>query len=510
MAIPKLIKHAALIALLVIPFINAKAQIGFGTTTPDPSAIVHIQDTAKGLLIPRMTTAQKNNIPNPAKGLMIFQTDSTEGFYYYTGTQWVSFANNYKQTLILTGDITNSEAAAKIAREVGPQTQEISIYDCSALTSVDLSMLTNIAAITINNNPVLQSVDLSNLKSVDAAFTIYLCPALTSFNMPLLETVGRNLRFSLTGMATLNFPVLKKVVTGVEIEENPSLVSVSFPQFTGPSSRVLPSFNINGNDELVSIAAPVLGRVESMHLNYNKKCTLINFSALSSAKTLQLGGDSALASLSFPSLASLSGMLALQGDSSLTSISFPVLTTAESISISDIISTTFSLPALNNMGNLLLIQNCKNLTTISLPALATIAGTLNIGNNSLLASLNAPVLTSIGTILFSSNNSYGSLNFPVLTTLASPGGQVTISGSNLTSISFPSLTIAKCRLFDFTYNKLPSASVNALLNKFTNIVPAITWTEFRFEHQIPPAPPTGQGITDRATLWSGNNNVITD
>jgi hypothetical protein len=53
-----------------------------------------MQATDKGMLIPRMTSAQKDAIAAPATGLLIYQTDSLSPaapstFWYYTGTQWV-------------------------------------------------------------------------------------------------------------------------------------------------------------------------------------------------------------------------------------------------------------------------------------------------------------------------------------------------------------------------------------------------------------------------------------
>tara|TARA_B110000091_G_scaffold151875_1_gene161721 strand:- start:241 stop:495 length:255 start_codon:yes stop_codon:yes gene_type:complete len=59
------------------------AQVGLGTTTPDASAALDITSTTKGLLVPRMTAAQRDAISPAATGLMIYQTDGTAGFYYY-------------------------------------------------------------------------------------------------------------------------------------------------------------------------------------------------------------------------------------------------------------------------------------------------------------------------------------------------------------------------------------------------------------------------------------------
>ena len=50
-------------------------NIGIGTSTPHPSAILEIWDNHRGLLIPRLTTQQRNRISNPAHGLIIFNVD---------------------------------------------------------------------------------------------------------------------------------------------------------------------------------------------------------------------------------------------------------------------------------------------------------------------------------------------------------------------------------------------------------------------------------------------------
>ena len=77
------------------------AQIGIGTTTPDPSAILDITNTERGLLIPRMLLSEKNAITTPATGLLIYQTDGTTGFWYYNGSSWTTFASSGWS---LTGD----------------------------------------------------------------------------------------------------------------------------------------------------------------------------------------------------------------------------------------------------------------------------------------------------------------------------------------------------------------------------------------------------------------------
>ncbi len=51
-------------------------NVGIGTATPSPSAILELYSTNQGVLIPRLSTAQRDAIASPAHGLLIFNTDN--------------------------------------------------------------------------------------------------------------------------------------------------------------------------------------------------------------------------------------------------------------------------------------------------------------------------------------------------------------------------------------------------------------------------------------------------
>ncbi|TGD77955.1 hypothetical protein [Hymenobacter wooponensis] len=75
--------------------VSAQAQsVGVGTTTPDANAALDISAGAsnnKGLLIPRMTVAQRTAITNTTQGMLVFQTDGAQpGFWYFQGGVWVA------------------------------------------------------------------------------------------------------------------------------------------------------------------------------------------------------------------------------------------------------------------------------------------------------------------------------------------------------------------------------------------------------------------------------------
>ncbi|PQL94212.1 hypothetical protein C4S77_03350 [Apibacter adventoris] len=76
------------------------SQVGIGTKNPDPSSALDINvdqiNPKKGVLFPNVTLLSiddKTTIPNPAIGLVIYNTGknknfSTPGFYFWNGTEW--------------------------------------------------------------------------------------------------------------------------------------------------------------------------------------------------------------------------------------------------------------------------------------------------------------------------------------------------------------------------------------------------------------------------------------
>ena len=77
------------ILLAGLQMINAQTNnVGINTTTPDASAALDVVSTTQGMLVPRMTAAQRGFISSPATGLMVYQSDAPAGFYFYNGTAW--------------------------------------------------------------------------------------------------------------------------------------------------------------------------------------------------------------------------------------------------------------------------------------------------------------------------------------------------------------------------------------------------------------------------------------
>lgn len=98
-------------------------------SAPDNSAMLDVVATDKGILIPRMTEAQRLGIATPATSLIVFQTDGDDGFYFNAGTpgspSWVKLlSDNDLDDPVAIGD---SDSDTRIDVEGAGDDDEISI-----------------------------------------------------------------------------------------------------------------------------------------------------------------------------------------------------------------------------------------------------------------------------------------------------------------------------------------------------------------------------------------------
>lgn len=89
-------KTVLLLGMILVSSLHllyAQNNVGIGTTTPNSSAVLDVSSTTQGMLVPRMTSAQRIAISGPTAGLLVYQTDGTAGFYFYNGASWASLSS---------------------------------------------------------------------------------------------------------------------------------------------------------------------------------------------------------------------------------------------------------------------------------------------------------------------------------------------------------------------------------------------------------------------------------
>lgn len=90
-----------------IPSISQSISINTDGSTAHASAMLDVKSTAKGILIPRMTTLQRTGIGTPATGLQVYDTDLNL-LYYYNGSTWASVATGADYWTSSGGNIYNN------------------------------------------------------------------------------------------------------------------------------------------------------------------------------------------------------------------------------------------------------------------------------------------------------------------------------------------------------------------------------------------------------------------
>ena len=103
------------ISLLLFSFISLTSFSQSISLTPNGTALLDIQGntaTPKGILIPRYTSVQKNNISTPSDGMLVYDTDTKNFWYYNAATPgWTKIAaGNVGLDLPYSGSVSSSYA----------------------------------------------------------------------------------------------------------------------------------------------------------------------------------------------------------------------------------------------------------------------------------------------------------------------------------------------------------------------------------------------------------------
>jgi hypothetical protein len=145
----QLFKTILLLALCGSTFISKQSMAQGGVaindvgTPPNASAILDISSPSKGLLVPRMSLAERTAITSPASGLLVFQVAGTpiapQGFYYHDGTKWIKVEEQLTGSILQPTTITAGDGFTVSAVSTG---KNIIDYSGSAFTNTPTVLVT--------------------------------------------------------------------------------------------------------------------------------------------------------------------------------------------------------------------------------------------------------------------------------------------------------------------------------------------------------------------------------
>ncbi len=273
--------------------------------------------------------------------------------------------------------------------------------------------------------------------------------------------LGLNTRFvyimNTTQLTSVDLSGLNYLID-LKIEDNSVLSTVNLSNL----NRCINFFDVVNNPQLSVLTLNNVKNLGYFNLNHNG-IQQLNMPNLLFAKSFGVGHNQQLTSISVPLLNKVIGELSINSNVNLMSVNFNSLTTAESVSISETALADISLPQLSTLESMSADHNA-NLTSLQLNALNNITG-IFVSNN--------PTLNNI--TWSSGINFWGNQGY-------------------------------------FYNNNLPSSEVNEILSILVGLGTSGIASETSFNlMQNPPAPPTGQGITDLNTLQNvWGIDIVTD
>ena len=135
--------------LFLLNVFAAEAQQNIGINTlPNASAALDVATPAtgakKGMLIPRMSTIDRNSIASPAVGLMVYDI-TLNAFYYYNGTVWAGVGGGSTSGVVLELVAKKIAATQTLANANASNTGDVVVFDnvTTAPTVGSYSIATN-------------------------------------------------------------------------------------------------------------------------------------------------------------------------------------------------------------------------------------------------------------------------------------------------------------------------------------------------------------------------------
>lgn len=140
------------IALILCSYNVSKAQVGIGTTSPDPSSILHLNSANKGILLPSVSlnsVTDITTIASPASGLMVWNNGlgglADKGFYYWNNAKWnmLSAASGMTTTSGVsssdawnsTGSNSGNNAGSNTSLSLGTNTHDDLVFKVNSVKS---------------------------------------------------------------------------------------------------------------------------------------------------------------------------------------------------------------------------------------------------------------------------------------------------------------------------------------------------------------------------------------
>jgi microcystin-dependent protein len=137
--------------MIAVSITNLHAQVGFDNPNPHPRSILDLTATEKGLLIPRLTTVQRDALTlvlNPAAESLLVYDTNLQGFYFFRAGTWYSL-NEWVKTAG-SNDVSLTGNATIVGTVSATSVSSSSITNSGSLSTASVTSAGNVSAGSLN------------------------------------------------------------------------------------------------------------------------------------------------------------------------------------------------------------------------------------------------------------------------------------------------------------------------------------------------------------------------
>lgn len=174
-----------------------------------------------------------------------------------------------KESILISGSVTNEEVEAQLEKELGPNTTVIEVIGTTGLTILSISGKSNLFELIIKNNKDLASLSIDGLQHAEV-FKIEGNTALSDININGLQSCGKFWLYN-SAVTTFEVPGLKTVSVDFALNDNKNIKTLLVPDLESTyvlmtmGSPVLDSINIESLKilgQLVIHSCPVFSSLD--------------------------------------------------------------------------------------------------------------------------------------------------------------------------------------------------------------------------------------------------------
>jgi len=234
---------------------SALTKLGLGgTLSPNANAVINIDSTSKGILIPRMTTVQRDAITSPTNSLLIFNTTLKVVQYYDSSVStWISIGARLPDNAVFSGTLQvngNITGLGSLTLSGGLQATTGNFTDTTDATDVDTAPLKTLGGMAVKKKLFVGTdITVGGVIVADDSTNVTTAPPI-SFTGDLNTGIGHSAADTLD-LVTGGVSKTRISSTGLQ--------SSVVPDLSGSNTTLFPEYkcrawvNFNGNPSTPTI-----------------------------------------------------------------------------------------------------------------------------------------------------------------------------------------------------------------------------------------------------------------